>query len=251
MCLVVFAVAPDERTTLLLAGNRDEFHGRPASPLAAWDDQDGVAGGRDLKAGGTWLAARRGGRFATVTNSRDAVPPAPEFRSRGFLVTDFLLSDLTPMQWLDELDGSAYAGFNLVLSDGDTVAYGSNRLDPPRLLEPGLYAVSNAVLDTPWHKVEYAREALRGLLAGGLPDDDALFDLLHSDKRAALSDVPASDLDAEFAHQLTAPFIVNERYGTRCTTVVRLQRDGHVDLNERRFSPSGQPAGESRLSIAR
>ncbi len=249
MCLLVFAVQPDAQTTLLLAGNRDEFHGRPASPLAAWDDHDGVVGGRDLQAGGTWLAARRGGRFATVTNSRDAVPPAPDLRSRGFLVTDFLLSDQTPLTWLEQLNGVDYAGFNLVLSDGDSVAYGSNRLEPPRLLEPGVYAVSNAVLDTPWHKVEYARDAMRKLLASGAPDDSALFELLHSDTRAALSDVPPSDLDAEFAHQLTAPFIVNERYGTRCTTVVRLQRDGQVALSERRFAPSGQDEGESSLWI--
>ncbi|MEM1173562.1 MAG: NRDE family protein [Pseudomonadota bacterium] len=249
MCLVVFAVAPDARTTLLLAGNRDEFHERPSGALAAWDDFDGVVGGRDLQAGGTWLAAKRGGRFATVTNSRDAVPPSPQHRSRGFLVTEFLGSSLSALQWLEQLDGAAYAGFNLVVSDGDSVAYGSNRVESPRLLTPGLYAVSNAVLDTPWHKVRYATEALRGLLERGQPNDDALFDLLHSDRRAQLDEVPSSDLDPEFAHQLTAPFIVNERYGTRCTTVVRLHRDGGIDLNERRFTPTGERAGDSRMSI--
>lgn len=251
MCLVVFAVAPDERTTLLLAGNRDEFHARPASPLATWEDDDDVIGGRDLQAGGTWLAASRSGRFATVTNARDAVPSSADLRSRGLLVTDFLHSDLSPLAWLEKLEGDDYAGFNLVLSDGDSVAYGSNRIDRPRQLAPGVYAVSNAVLDTPWHKVEYARGALRELLMNALPTDEALFALLRNEQRADVSEVPASGLDPDFAHQLTAPFIINARYGTRCSTIVRLQRNGGVWLNERRFSATGEHDGDVVLSVGR
>ena len=58
-----------------------------------------------------------------------------------------------------------------MLSDGVSVAYGSNRGAGPKLLERGVYAVSNAVLDTPWHKVEYAKSAFGELLANGTPDD--------------------------------------------------------------------------------
>ena len=138
MCLIVFAVRPDDEHVLLLAGNRDEFHGRPTEPLAWWQDRPEIVGGRDAKAGGTWLAASRHGRFATVTNSRDAEQPHPGLRSRGLLVTDFLESRQGPLEFLEGVDGAQYAGFNLVISDGRSVAYGGNRGAGPRELDAGV-----------------------------------------------------------------------------------------------------------------
>ena len=221
MCLIVFAVQPDEENTLLLAGNRDEFHDRPTDPLGWWADQPRIVGGRDARAGGTWLAASRDGRFATVTNSRDARAPEPGHRSRGLLVTDFLESQEPPMTFLERVDGPAYAGFNLIVSDGRSVAYSSNRGAGPQTLERGVYAVSNAVLDTPWHKVEYAKDAFLTLMRHGTPGDESLLALLANDERAPVESVQASSLPAELAHAVTAPFIVQPIYGTRSTSVVR------------------------------
>lgn len=250
MCLVVFAVEPDDAHVLLLAGNRDEFHGRPTQSLAWWDDRPGIVGGRDAQAGGTWLAASRHGRFATVTNSRDAQPPAPGLRSRGLLVTDFLESSSDPVEFLADIDGAEYAGFNLVLSDGVSVAYGSNRGAEPRRLERGVYAVSNAVLDTPWHKVEYARSAFRDLLAAGIPGDDELMRLLSDERRAPIDSVDPGPLPEDVAHAVTAPFIVTPDYGTRCTSVVRLGARGDISIVERRFDARGRAEGEDAVSYS-
>ena len=73
MCLLVMAwqVHPEQR--LLFAGNRAEFHQRPARSAQWWPDAPGVLAGRDLQAGGTWLGADREGRFAVVTNFREPV----------------------------------------------------------------------------------------------------------------------------------------------------------------------------------
>ncbi|MDJ0916411.1 MAG: NRDE family protein [Woeseiaceae bacterium] len=250
MCLIVFAVRPDDEHVLLLAGNRDEFHERPTEPLAWWKDRPDVVGGRDAQAGGTWLAASRRGRFATVTNSRDAEPPDPGLRSRGLLVTDFLDSELSPMAFLEAVDGAHYAGFNLVISDGRSVAYGGNRGAGPRELGPGVYAVSNAVLDTPWHKVEYAKSAFDALTREGLPNDESLLELLANDQRAPIESVQPGKLPIELAHAITAPFIVGSTYGTRSMSIVRLQSGGDISIVERRFGADGHPTGEDRVSYS-
>lgn len=248
MCLLVFSVQPDAQQTLLLAGNRDEFHRRPSEPLGWWRDKPNILGGRDLRAGGTWLAASADGRFATVTNSRDAAAPDPGLRSRGLLVTDFLESSQPPIDFLEALEREQYAGFNLVISDGNTVAYGSNRDGKPRLLDQGIYALSNAVLDTPWHKVEYARRSMRELLEKDLTTDEDLYRLLGNEERAPLEDVDQDRLPRELAHAVTAPFIIQPEYGTRCSTIVRIRRDGDISISERRFGADGSEIGDTRRS---
>ena len=119
MCLVVIAHRAHPALPLIVAGNRDEFHGRPASAADWWPDRKNVLAGRDLEAGGTWLGIDRRGRFATVTNYRDADHPPPGLESRGHLVTDFLAAGDDPLGFVTALDGDRYAGFNLLgVADG-------------------------------------------------------------------------------------------------------------------------------------
>ncbi len=153
MCLVVLAWQQHSDFPLLIAGNRDEFHARPTKAAHWWPDEPDIVGGRDLQAAGTWLALHRNGRFATVTNYRDAVAPSAKNRSRGHLVTEFLLSEKDSSSYLESIDDASYAGFNLIVFDGKTLAWHSNRGDGPRILAPGIYGLSNALLDSPWHKV--------------------------------------------------------------------------------------------------
>ena len=146
------------------------------------------------------------------------------------------------------IEGADYAGFNLVLSDGVSVAYSSNRGAEPKLLERGIYAVRNAVLDTPWHKVEYAKSAFGEMLANGAPDDDELMRLLSDESRAPIESVEPGPLPRDLAHAITAPFIARADYGTRCTSVVRLGAQGRISITERRFGALGRPEGEDRVS---
>lgn len=231
---------------IILAANRDEFHARPAEEAHWWPDKPHIFGGRDLQAGGTWLAISRGGRFATVTNYQDVMPPSPTHRSRGFLVTEFLDSALAPRDYLATIEQDRYSGFNLIAGTADEVGYLSNREDGMRALGPGLYGLSNALLDGPWHKVERTRDRLETLLDTGDIGETSLMRLMGDRERAPAERVVTGHLDFERAHAISAPFIVTPEYGTRCTSVILVGRDAGWRFVERRFDASGRALGETR-----
>jgi uncharacterized protein with NRDE domain len=250
MCLVVVAFNTDPDTPLIVAANRDEFHERPAQAANWWADRPDILAGRDLQAGGTWLGASRNGRFATVTNFRDAQSKSGKFLSRGHLVTGFLNSSQAPVDYLRALKADAYAGFNLLLSDGSSLAYLSNRGARLQELPPGIYGLSNATLDTPWEKVERSKTRLKTLIdAGGINDTNLLRLLLDRDK-GPVSEVKSDRLPFALAHAITAPFIVTPDYGTRCSSIVRADRDGNWHFFERRFKADGQREGDSQYSFS-
>jgi uncharacterized protein with NRDE domain len=249
VCLIALAVGRHPEYPLVLAANRDEFHARPAADADWWDDRPDILGGRDLQAGGTWLAVSRRGRLATVTNFRDAKLPDSGPRSRGHLVTDFLAGSSSPDDYLDSVDESAYAGFNLIVADLDDVAYLSNREDGKRRLSAGVYGLSNALLDGPWDKVERSKRRLRDLIGRDAITPESLFQLMSDREKGPADDVERGRLDFDTAHAITAPFIVLPEYGTRCTTVILVDRRGGWQFFERRFDPDGLCTGESVFSF--
>ena len=156
MCLIYVAWRRHPRHRLVVAANRDEFHARPALPVHWWDDTPGVLAGRDLEAGGTWMAVGTGGRFAAITNYPDPVPERiPGAPSRGALVSEFVAGDEPAEAYLGRVieEGHRYNGFSLLATDGDTLAFASNRSRGVVRLDPGVYGLSNHLLDTPWPKV--------------------------------------------------------------------------------------------------
>ena len=245
MCLVLVAWQTLDDWPLVVAGNRDEFHARPTEPLHWWPDQPDVLAGRDLKAGGTWLALGRNGRFATVTNYRDAVPPKAGRRSRGKLVTDFVEGRSAPIDYVESIDRDAYSGFNLFVSDGETLAFANNRDGAPRLLDPGIYGLANASLDAPWHKTLVSKARLRELLDGGTVNSSLLLRMLDDRVLGPADDVSTDGLEFRRAHAMTAPFIVQPDYGTRSSTVVLHSADANVEVAEHRFDPDGSLVGRS------
>ena len=249
MCLIAFAWRVHPVYPLIVAANRDEFHQRPADPLHWWPDQPNIAGGRDRLAGGTWLGVSRNGRFATVTNYRENLRVQAGDRSRGRLVTDFLGASTAPLAHLSAIVGDCFAGFNLLTAGPDALAYASNRGDVPRLLQPGIYGLSNASLDAPWWKVEHSKKCLRTLLADNAVSVPALFELLADREPAKAPDVTDGVLPPETARAVSAPFIVTADYGTRCSTVLLQDASSHIALHERRFDAAGQASGESALDF--
>lgn len=245
MCLVVIAHRAHADYSLLIAGNRDEFHARPTQGARWWPDRPDVVGGRDLQAGGTWLALHRSGRFATVTNFRDAEATVGKLASRGELVTSFLDGNMQPLDYVAGIDGDRYGGFNLLVGNSRTLAYLSNQNGDCRELQPGIYAVANATLDTPWPKVERSKAALRALIESGNINETTLMRLLNDRTRARVNAVEAGHLPFDKAHALTAPFIVLPDYGTRCSTVVIADNDGLVRMSEKRFAADGESTGQS------
>jgi len=249
MCLVIFAWKTQRDSRLLLAANRDEFHERPSQKLHWWADKPALLAGRDLQAGGTWLAVSRNGRFATVTNYREQQQKKAGLASRGELVTDFVSGSASAKNHISSIDGERYAGFSLLASDGEELCYVSNRGDGPECLSPGIYGLSNASLDTPWTKLVRSTGKLRALLEAGKLNETNLFRIMADRTMAAVKDVEKSDLPFGLARSLTAPFIVSAAYGTRCTTVMNWSCSGDIVLSERRFDAGGRKSGESRFSF--
>ncbi len=253
MCLLVFAWMNHPRYRLVVAANRDEFHDRPAAPLGWWAGNGRMVAGRDLRAGGTWIGVTRDGRFGAVTNFRGVEAPSEaDAPSRGGLVPDYLAGEATPGGFLEKLNGAAtaFAGFNLLAGDRESLHYLSNRDSAgPRRLEPGTYGLSNHALDTPWPRLVSARERFEDALAAESPAVGQLFELLADREPAAGAAFPGSDLPPDLERALSAPFVLHERYGTRCSTVLLAGHDGRTVAAERRFDAAGNLTGATRLEF--
>jgi len=247
MCLVVLGWRQHPDFPLIVAGNRDEFHSRPTKEAHWWPDKPDIVGGRDLQAAGTWLALHRNGRFATVTNFRDAALPAANMRSRGHLVTGFLEASDEPLGYLKGIDGTAYAGFNLLVSDGEMLAWLSNRGEGARILPPGVYGLSNALLDSPWHKVIRSKATLEQLIRNNKLNETELLRLLDDRIKAPVDEVVTDRLPFATAHSISAPFIVLPDYGTRSSSVALCNSAGSWTFRERRFDPGGEIIGDSSI----
>jgi len=239
---------PEQR--LVLAANRDEFHQRPAQEMHWWTDNPDILAGRDLQAGGTWLAVSKPGRFATVTNYREQIATRPALRSRGEIITNFVSSKTPVAHFVSSLQGDDYAGFSLLAADRNELWYVSNRGDQAVQLAPGVYGLSNASLDTPWTKLVRTRDALRALTTAGEIRETALFKIMADRTPAPSADGEAGDLPFKLARALTAPHIVSTDYGTRCSTVLTWSEQEKITLSERRFDAAGNSSGESRFSFA-
>jgi uncharacterized protein with NRDE domain len=252
MCLILFAWQAHPRYRLVLAANRDEFHARPTRAAEFWTPQRQLLAGRDLQAGGTWLGVTRTGRFAAVTNYREPLEPElPLERSRGELVTEYLVGRDTPLAHAESLlaRGDAFRGFNLLLGDAGGLAYVSNRFE--RVLEPaaGSHGLSNHLLDTDWPKVRCGRAKLDGLLRRDHIEAEALLEML-TERNLVPGDMPEDADDSEIRrHLMNHYFIVSPTYGTRSSTVLLIGRDGNIEFVERRFAPDGTETGTSRFVL--
>ena len=247
MCLVLVAWRSHPDYPLVVAANRDEFFARPAAPAAFWADAPAVLAGRDLQAGGTWMGATRGGRFAALTNFRDPAVLRAAAASRGHLVADFLRGRHSAAAYLAALAprAGAYNGFNLLVGDGTDLAWISNAGGVPRLLAPGIYGLCNHLLDTPWPKVEAAKSALAAALAA-LPDDAALFRLLRDDSVHPDDALPRTGVSLEWERLLSAAFVRAPGYGTRSSTLLRIGKDDWAVFDEQTWLAGGAPGPRVR-----
>ncbi|EWC43221.1 NRDE family protein [Stutzerimonas stutzeri] len=238
MCLIVFAWRPGHAQPLVVAANRDEFHARPSLPLAPWEDAPWIIGGRDLQAGGTWMAATADGRFAAVTNIRAPGQPAGR-RSRGELPERFLRGQQSPGDYVAALADhrDEYAGFNLLLGDRNELWYLNAHTGRPQALESGVYGLSNAALNTPWPKLKKAREALADEL--DQPAPERLLMLLADPHPAADHELPQTGVPLEWERRLSSIFIASADYGTRASTALIRHADGALEIVERSFGPPG------------
>jgi len=244
MCLILLVWRVHPEFPCVLAANRDEFHDRPAASADWWPDHAGILAGRDLTAGGTWLGVAASGRFAALTNYRELRVQRTDVPSRGNLVTEVLESGRSVAESLDHLRkvGSNYNAFNMIFSDGDRLGIFESVHGEGRELGPGIYGLSNHLLDTPWPKVRNAKSRLACALAE-LHDDTALMHLLRDDRQAPDADLPQTGISLEWERLLSSAFVRADSYGTRCSTVFRVDRAGRAFFDEWSWGRAGEELG--------
>lgn len=239
MCVASIAWLAHPRWRLVAIGNRDEFHARPAAPLARWQDGSGIIAGRDLRGGGTWLGVTEAGRFALVTNFRVPGYPKPDRASRGGLVTGWLKDE--PLA-----DTAAMNPFNLCVADGDSARVLTNHPAAEwSVLPPGVHGLSNGAVHKPWPKTRQLGAALEQWLGGAAMDTEPLFDALRSETPQAPKAADEEGPEAPFS----PVFIRNDVYGTRCSTVVLIGRDGRGTIEERSFDSAGRENTRKAVSF--
>jgi uncharacterized protein with NRDE domain len=251
MCLVLIAWRGDVKYPCVIAANRDELHSRPAAAAQWWQSEPPILAGQDLTAGGTWLGVTRAGRFAALTNYRDPEQRREGTPSRGTLVTSILKSTDTTQQSLDYLRevGASYNGFNLIFSDGRRLAVYESVLGVGRELGPGIYGLSNHLLDTPWPKVQTAKSRLSRALSD-LQNTAAALALLRDDQPAPDDQLPRTGVGLPWERLLSSAFVRAPEYGTRCSTLVRIDEHRHASFDEWTWDSTGTQVGAVSFQFA-
>jgi uncharacterized protein with NRDE domain len=250
MCLILMAWRVHAEYPIVIAANRDEFHRRPTAAAHWWPEHPRLLAGRDLQAGGTWLGITADGQIAALTNYRDPRQIKPDAPSRGGLVLQVLESHAGIADRLSQLHevGAQYSGFNLLCTDGRELGVYESVADSWRLLAPGIYGLSNHLLDTPWPKVQRAKSQLAQAI-GNLPDETALLALLRDDSVPDDDELPRTGVSLEWERLLSSAFISTDDYGTRSSTVIRVDASGNASFREWTWRPDGSLDGEVTYQI--
>jgi uncharacterized protein with NRDE domain len=256
MCLILFASEAHPRFPLIVAANRDESYVRPSAPAHFWSDAPHVYAGRDLEQGGTWLGITRSGRFAAITNYRQAEPRSPGARSRGELTREFLTSSEHPERYVQRVArrGDQYNGFSLIVGTPGKLYFYSNRGGEPARIARGVHGLSNHLLDEPWPKVLRGVRALEAVMGAGEADIVGALATALADRKPAPDDVlGAAGPDLARERLRSAAFIPDDAYGTRASTIVLVSADGDVLFRETCYGAWGTPLGshEQRFALER
>ena len=264
MCLILFSLNTHPTYSFVAAANRDEFYSRPTDPAGWWDEFPSILGGRDkaevVGIPGTWMGVSKDGRFAAITNVRAPTEKNPLLRTRGEISSEYLTSNLSPNVFVgkDPSRFNQYNGFNFLMGDftnprDPKLNWLTNRrlannkissLDAikPIQLGTGFYGLSNAMLDTPWPKISNTLPDFKKTLEldmGDFSNPEIYLQLLSNNKTAPDTDLPSTGVTIEWERILSSPFIKTENYGTRSSSLLRVRKDGHFELIERRFNQFG------------
>lgn len=241
MCLCLFAINESEEFPFVLIANRDEFRRRPAAKADFWKDHPNILAGRDLEGMGTWLGTNKDGKIAFLTNYRH-----PDFfnrkgPTRGTLVSNFLIGNEDGESYLKSIENTeAYNGFNLVVGTTKKLFYYSNVENEIKIISSGIHGLSNAFLDSSWPKVDDGKDRLKAAIDSNALNTENLFSILHDSSFAKTEDLPQTGVGPEMEKILSAKFINTPNYGTVCSTVIKLDRNGTCFFEEKSFDAEGK-----------
>lgn len=247
MCLLALAYRVHPEYPLIMVANRDEFYNRSAHPAHWWPDAPSVVAGKDLSAGGSWMASDTYGRMVALTNVRiGRNKQSSSALSRGKIVSDYIIQQVPAEEYLTQLSDRSHLfnPFNLIIYDGQKLFYSNSLNQGYCPLTPGIYGLSNAFLDTPWPKLQAAKTQLRHQIRENNITPQALTDVL-TDRSTYMDELlPDTGIPADMERLLSAAFITSPSYGTRCTSVFWQDQRGKCFFRETNWFDSGEPASE-------
>jgi uncharacterized protein with NRDE domain len=235
MCLLLISYNIHAKYKLIVAANRDEFYNRPTEQAKFWEEKPFLLAGKDLKAGGTWLGITKQGRFAAITNYREPQNIKVDSPSRGELVTNFLDSSVSLNNFAGQLYSGAesYNGYNLIFSDLKEIFYFSNKTKKTINLSPGIYALSNHLLDTPWPKVEKSKLSFTSIINKEEISTEDLFKVMSDTSIPPDELLPDTGLELEIERAVSPVFVSTPFYGTRSSTIILIDRTNNVSFTEK------------------
>ncbi|MEP2025140.1 MAG: NRDE family protein [Reichenbachiella sp.] len=241
MCLLLFAWKKHLSYDLVLAANRDEFYKRPTQQAHIWSDSLDLIAGKDLTAGGTWMGVTKTGKFAALTNYRDPSQINDQAPSRGDLTKDFLTQSYSPKDYLEKIKAAKipFNGFNLLVGDHESLWYYNNLNCNITELSPGIYGLSNALLNDSWPKVENGKKKISQLIHQDLLKTDDLLEIVQDRSIAQNDQLPSTGIPLDWERALSAMFISTENYGTRCSSAL-LKKGNQFDFKEKTHPHLGQ-----------
>ncbi|MCK4768233.1 MAG: NRDE family protein [Desulfobacula sp.] len=238
MCLILFGYKISRKYPLILAANRDEFYARPTAPMHFWKDTPTILAGKDLEQGGTWFGVHKNGRFAALTNYRNPAAIKQNAPSRGEIIIDFLESKKPSETYFNAFKKKAdlYNGFNLIFGSKEELFWFSNLKNTIEKISPGIHGLSNRFLDTPWPKVASGKKALKKIISDVITSE-SLFSILADQSVPEDPLLPDTGVGLEWERILSPLFIQGDIYGTRSSTVMLMDKDGHIEITERTYDP--------------
>lgn len=225
MCLILLSWQESAQRPLVVAANRDEFFQRPTEAAHFWPDQPDVLAGRDGEYGGSWLGLSRSGRFAAITNLREA---SGGECSRGELVRDFLSSSTSCDYFFESVEANkaAYRPFNMIAFDGQQLAISHSLQSGWQALPPGLHCVGNIPFGEHNAKINKALSDFEGRMS---KDSAAtLLALMQDDTESESSPEPLQ-------RALSCRFVRSDVYGTRSSSALMLDDKHRWDFWEQNF----------------
>lgn len=251
MCLINFQLNDHEKYKLILAANRDEEYDRPTDSAKFWEDNKNILAGRDLRGTGTWLGITRNGRIAALTNIRNNDELLKtNLKTRGLLVSEYLQEEMKPTDYLRNIraESDEYSGFNLLVGNSDSLYYLNNYEKEVVTVKEGIHGLSNHHLNTPWPKVIKGKAALADITSKKDFNVDDLFKLLRNNDTAPPENLPDTGLSEDLETKLSPLFIDTENYGTRCSTVILIDKSNNVEFIERTYQ-HGRMTNEKRYAF--
>ena len=240
MCLIVLSLNPKSDYKLVLTSNRDEFYERPTESMHWWDSSPRVLAGKDKNFDGTWMALSEKGKFAAVTNVREFTSLSTQKKSlenlasRGDLVKDFVLSDYSASEYLNEIDCLNYQGFNLILFDGTDGLICSNRGFEKKLNEGETYAIGNKPIENKSEKILSAEEDFVKILSSEISGEN-LFEMMQAPVNKPLEFSKAFTKE-NHGREFPYRFIATDIYGTRSTTSIIIDKNNEAEIEETSFN---------------